>query len=176
MSYDEENSERDETGIVVRVPAFEVSGFSTESIEQAVVEAITERLLSDRDSSLRKSVQEAVGKVVAETTTTMVSAAVERTLAEGWQEFDRWGDPKGERFTLRSRIEKVLSAKERIGGSYNAPELTLIERLTQKAIDETVRNAFDKELEYARTKFRAAVDTVVQAKLAETLKSALGLR
>ena len=117
----------------------------------------------------------AVDAAVTEVTHARIREAVDQMLAEGWTKTNEWGETKGPRMDLKARIAEVLKESVESRHSYNhkGPRIDMI-------IKDAVKDAFDKEfakeIEDAKSKLRTQVDAIVQAKLGEGLKTALGLK
>lgn len=153
----------------------ELTGYARTRVEDAVARLAYENLEEEARVTLRAAVEKAVDAAVVRITETAVQNAVAKVLEEGWTPTNQWGEPRGERVTLRQRIEKLLTDKHH--GNYDRENNgTIAERIAAKVIAETFRTEFGKELELARQEFRKALDGAVTSKLAESLKSALGLR
>ncbi len=102
-----------------------------------------------------------------------IASAVDAVLTEGWYENDGYGGRRGERIDLKARINAALTAPR--GDSYHRQPSLLQERL-----DAAAKSMLDKEFgkiaEDAKAKLRQQLDGAVLAKVAETIKTAIGLR
>lgn len=155
------------------------------TIEDAIVAAAAERLLSldVRDESekgyrktdkvralLDEQIAAKVSERIKDVTLVELEGEVRNVIAKGWQKTDEFGNPSGS-ITLSGLVIKILNTKE---GDYGRS--TRIEKWIQEAIEKALREVFAKEIEAARAAFKAQLDGVLQAKLAETLRAALGLK
>jgi len=126
---------------------------------------------------LQQKVAGLVEEKFREKCASLVEEEVSRAMSEGWTVTNTWGDKTGEHWTLRSHVMKYLAEKRRdSGSSYNAPEKTVIDRAVEEAVKRIFSQEFDKEIADARARLRQMLDDSIAKKLAETLKSALGLR
>lgn len=123
---------------------------------------------------ITKRVQRAVDEQVTKVTEEHVKAAVAAVLAEGWQKTDGYGSPSGPKMTIKDRVGETLTKLQ--GDSYHSNRKNLVDAIIEQAVATALKTEFDKVIADARDKFKAQIDSVVSAKLNETLKSALGLR
>jgi hypothetical protein len=144
-------------------------------VEQRVIETIAEAVqthIQDRiDEAVRGAIKGAIDAEVKRVVAATVRPEVETVLAEGWQPTDQWGESRGEKVTLRQRVNQILSQPE---GSYD--RTPWIQKVSKEILDGALRAELGKEIEAARKQFRAEVDAVLQAKIRESLASTLGLK
>jgi hypothetical protein len=171
--------------------------FDIKDIERGeVIDAMADQLLSrwashegedtrrgrhELGESLRKAVSERITKLADEVVRKAfdaeikqrISAAIDTVLAEGWYETDNYGSRKGERIDLKGRIGKLLT--EARGDNYNRSASLLAERL-----EANIKTSLDKEfapvIAEAKATLRERLDTSVMKTVADTIKSALGLK
>lgn len=103
-----------------------------------------------------------------------IESTVDEVLAEGWRKTDSYGNATGDRVDLKGRINEVITTKVRDG--YSGPQYTLSEKLVADSVKEVMTSGLKHELEAARKSLRDQLDTAVTAKVAATIKEALGLR
>lgn len=150
-----------------------IEGYNAENIERMVADQIAEMFVKRHEDALRLRTEKAVDETVASVTEARIAAEVERLLSEGWTSYTEWGSVKS-KATLQERL-RGLFFEERSWG-YNDPKRTWAEKIGAEILEKSLRDAFAKEIGAAQLRFREAVDLVIQSKLAESLKSALGLR
>lgn len=109
-----------------------------------------------------------------------IRSQVGEQLASGFQRTDEWGQPRGERVTLAQLVASYMTERVRdpLNDSFRreAGERTRAEWMIRDMIKHQLGQAFDEEIKRGQQAIRAAIDDIIKAKLAETLKSALGLR
>jgi hypothetical protein len=132
--------------------------------------ALEVRLMKALDAKAEAMVRDAFD----ETIRARVTTAVDDVLRQGWVVTDNYGNRKGDNVDLKGRISELLTKQESDG--YNQPKRTVAESIAKKLIEEAFHGSFKKELGDARVALRAQVDSLIQAKLAETMRAALGLK
>lgn len=132
--------------------------------------ALEVRLMKAIDSKAEAIVRDAFDVTIRQ----RITAAVDEVLATGWVVTDNYGNRKGDNVDLKGRISELLMKQESDG--YNSPKRTVAEQIAKKIIEEAFHGSFKAEIERARVALRDQVDTLVQAKLTETLKASLGLK
>jgi hypothetical protein len=149
----------------------------SEGMEHRVVDAITgaveERIAERIDEAVRGAIKGALEKRARELVDEKIRETLAAVLEEGWQATDEWGGPKGPKVTLRQRISKVVTSFLSEPDRYDRE--TPAQKLIKEAIAAELKGKVGEELERARVALREQVDTVLQAKLRESLSSALGL-
>jgi hypothetical protein len=137
------------------------------SLGKAMQKALTARIDAIAAEVVRRHLDDAIHSRIA--------AAVDAVITEGWYESDGYGGRKGERIDLKARINKALTEPRRGDGGYNNKPSILQERL-DKAAESMLDAEFKTVVEQAKTKLRAQLDGAVMAKVATSIKEALGLR
>jgi len=170
--YHEERVAKESSGVTI-------TGLSEEAVQSAIRGVLESQYnLCDRyERMLVERLDKKVGEISAASAREAVGAAVERVLDQGIPEFDSYTGKEKSRTTISQMIEKELMAKFR--DSYEtrgSAGLTILEVMIKKKIDALFDKEFNVIVAEAKKKFSAQVDSVVMAKLAETLKGALGLR
>lgn len=163
-----------------------------------VIGAMAERLLNTWSSddqgnaySRRSELGEALGRAVKERINAIaesmvrekfdaviadrITSAVDAVLADGWYETDSYGGRKGDRHDLKARISKALTEPRRDSGGYSRKPSILDERLDE-AIKAALNGEFAEVIKKATTDLRARLDATVTQKVAEAIKSALGVK
>lgn len=128
-----------------------------------------EKLRVKLEERIASAVEEKVGAVAM----TELEAEVRKVTAEGWNQTDSHGRATGKKTTLSSLVLDWFNAN---GDSFHSDRRTRIEKMIEKETSAALQKVFAAEIEAARVAFRAQLDGVLQAKLRETLASALGLK
>lgn len=146
--------------------------------ESEVFDFLSQRVRDTFDSMLREKVNELAANAVEEALTASaveaIDAQVKAAIEEGLQPHDRYGEPEGPRKTIKAFVLDHL--KQTVEGRYGYGRQTRIEKLASELLEEALKKDLGAELKKAREAFSAQINATLQAKLAETLKSALGLR
>lgn len=124
------------------------------------------------EARIKDTIDKMVASAIDQGIRDTISTAVREAVEEGWQQFDDYGRPKGERKTLKSIVLDALTLKDH--SSYNSR--TVAERVAVETIERACKAGFEQEMAAAQRKFREQADALVQAKFTETIKAALGLR
>jgi hypothetical protein len=98
-----------------------------------------------------------------------------KIIDEGWEERGKWGEKTGNRFTLAHKVTEFLREKVDTYGSNRHDGIPRATRLMQKAVEELFTKELKSELDAAKQRVKKMVDDEVMARLAKTLKEALGL-
>jgi histone H3/H4 len=151
-----------------------VDGFREEQVVTAVAEMVRDQMSGRIDEAVRGAIKGALEEQVRALVNDAIRPVLATVLDEGWQPTDQWGEPKGPKVTLRDRIGKAVSAFLDVRDGYDRQ--TAAEKVIKEEIEKAVRGDAGKELKRASEALRAQVDAVLQAKLRESLSSALGLR
>lgn len=128
-----------------------------ERIDAAVTSRVTKLALAGVETAIRDGVAEEVRAVIA----------------AGWPTTNSYGEPTGKMTTLKERIVAVLT--ERQGSTYGNKNESLVEKVIREAVAGELGKALKAEMERAQAEIRASVDGLVKERLAETLRTALGL-
>lgn len=124
--------------------------------------------------AVMKMVRDAVEAEVTKVTEASVKEAVDACLAEGWQKTNNYGEPSGPRMDLKARIGELLVKMQDNG--YSSSRTNLVESIIKAQAEAAFKTEFAPVIADAKVKFKALLDGTISATLAETLKSALGLR
>lgn len=92
-----------------------------------------------------------------------LASAVDAYIADGWRTTNSYGEPTGNRVSLATRVAAIIDRRE-------SNDRHWLESKVAAAVSDVLRAT------KVRDRISATVDSVIQAKLTETLKSALGLR
>lgn len=141
------------------------------SIYKAIAGDVVRHLSCEIERTAQRLVEAAITAKIEEKVNAAVETALQKALEEGWQPTDHWGTPKGPKMTLADRIAKSISENQ----SYDKIERE-INRFVTHAIEKVLGDRLKPEIACAVAKFKEVADSVVQAKLNETLKHALGLK
>ena len=138
-----------------------------------VVEAVAARVLVEAKESIDDKIEDAtraaVLDVIGKTTTEHISAQVVAVLAKGFATVDEYGRA-GPSESLGDRVIALLRKKD----SYHRKDR--IDELLERHLNDEVAKMVAAEIAKARDGFRAQIDAVLQAKLGETLRNALGMK
>jgi hypothetical protein len=118
--------------------------------------------------------------------TKIVDARLEKEVNDiidnGWQQYDRWGEPTGKRMTLRELITGYIMkevdqhGRDRSDSYSDSTKRNRIYWFVEKAIN----GIFDKEtsnlVENFRKQVRERFTAEMAGKVTESIKSALGLK
>jgi macrodomain Ter protein organizer (MatP/YcbG family) len=147
--------------------------------EERVV-AILDRLITERaerwakysvSEELKKRIEKEVNKAVDEAIKSRVKEDINAVLDEGWQLTNQYGEPVGERQSLRDRVRRIFEAKE---SSYDRQNK--VEKWIQEAVNYKLGTVLNEEITAARKRLAEAFDEVIRAKFGEELRKLLGLR
>jgi len=147
-----------------------VDGYEAQQIQERVAELLAAQAAEKLDEMIASIARETIESKMAAYADKEARAAVEEVLAEGWSETNTYGERVGQKLTLKDRVSKHLfSARS------NYDRKTRIDEFFDDTIAKAMREELGAVIKDATTKFRAQVDGVMTAKLAETLRKSLGL-
>jgi hypothetical protein len=132
-----------------------------ERVAQIIAAQATQEVLWQAEKTVLETVSVEVERYVEEQLSARITSEVDSIIAEGWTQTDSYGGSN--KMTIRERINESLKASGNGGRS--------IKGLVEKAIEAAVVAEF-KEVQPS---IRAMIDKTVKDKLAQSLKSALGL-
>lgn len=174
--YDEKGSAKGNEGI-------EIHGLTVENVQhilQGLLEQekyrVSETIRTKIQEGIKDAVEKLVSEVAADTVRSQIQAEVQAQLAEGIKFFDSYSGKVKSTKSLQEFILELLHSKESRGSYGDRVEGTFVQLLVKDTVKAQFQAAFGKEIEAAQKEVRAQIDEPVKAKLAETLKSALGLR
>ena len=136
--------------------------------------AIGKHLRQYFEARIKETVENMVAEAVDQAISAEIASEVRRVCTEGWQTTDEYGRPK-ERKTMSDLVLKSLTMPVHYS-SYSSTQSTLAERVMRDTIEDALKRGFSDEIKRAQDKFREQFDALIQAKFADTIKSALGLR
>lgn len=144
-----------------------------EALFNAVAREVERKVIDEEMMTvLRRRVREMVEARIAAIADEQIGRIVEEMLAVGWTTTDEWGTKKSQATVsslVRERLTKARTSE------YGRESVTVVDHLVAKQVEETLRGEFKDVVTEIRTKFESQVDAVVQAKLVETLRKALGV-
>lgn len=146
-----------------------VSGYDEERMLDMMAEKLVERAANELDKRVADAVEAAVASTAEKLARERLEAECERVLTEGWQKTDQYGAPQGKVMSLKDRMSEMLNRTT----GYNSQRWA--DELIQKAMTDHFGRAFRDESNALLNKFRAQADELLSSKIAEMLKSALGL-
>lgn len=148
----------------------EIEGWNESDLHERLVRAMVERYHDELAAHVRERVEAAVDERLSRLADEHLREAVAQIVREGFQQTNSYGEATGPRVTLKDRIGQYLAGRD----SYDRK--SRIDAVFEKLLGEALNRELGEELKRAREAFRAQVDGVLQAKLTESLRSALGLK
>jgi hypothetical protein len=139
-----------------------------ERVAQIIAAQATQEVRRQAEKTVLETVSVEVERYVEEQLSARITSEVDSIIAEGWTQTDSYGYGS-KKMTIRERINESLKASG--NGGYNNGSNRSINGLAEKAIEAAVVAEF-KEVQPS---IRAMIDKTVKDKLAQSLKSALGL-
>jgi hypothetical protein len=144
---------------------------NTERIEEAIKDEVCSGLRDRLNEAIRGAIKSELSSALKDVVGESLRAEVDKLISEGWQQTNTWGEPQGEKQTLKALVTKHLTEDV---GDYNR-RMKRIEKVTYEAVDAALKNEFAGELKVARDLFRKHLDAGVAAKLRDAIASALGV-
>lgn len=137
-----------------------VSGWEDEGIEESIVSQVVSRIAESLDDKVSEAVaamvDEAARKIIAERITKEVDDIIEM----GWDEKGDSYYGRGNRhYTLREKIEAVLTTKDNYGRDRTLPGIVTSE----------LRAKFDAEVKDGTKRLREKIDQVINSTIEETI-------
>lgn len=127
---------------------------------------IDEKISAVAEDYVRNALDEAIKARIA--------AAVDDVIAEGWQMTNEYGEARGPKVDLKSRVTDLMLKATR--DPYRSePAMNAIDRQVKAVVETYVAKELTGELDKARKQLREQLDAVVSARFTDTLKKALGL-
>jgi uncharacterized protein (DUF2267 family) len=169
----EELDEFETQQAVKRAPTVAITGLTAESVQIIIEQAI------QNNYSLRKkadaAVTEAVETVVREAIESKMDALMDeqlrpevaRILAEGWSKTNSYGEPVGQRLTLRDRIATYLN-----GDGYRKP----LDEIFRSELERQLKTEAGKAFTEALNGLRGRVDSEFGARIQAAIKTAFGMK
>jgi hypothetical protein len=168
-AFDPIKSDTRTDGATTKV-SFELSGYDENRIVEMVVESLVRRAWKATEKRCADAIAARVDDRVDEILEETIRPTVERCVADGWTMTDQWGRPQ-KTLSLQDRVTAWLDEKY---DSYRSG--TRLQKIVEDKVNEALSKELAAELTRARDAFRAQVDGVLQAKLGESLRAALGLK
>lgn len=137
------------------------------------VEGQIARQVADRvEAALAEAVGEAVGRAVDKLGTKAIKEAIDKTLAEGWDTVNQYGEKKGcGKRTLKDRIGEILNMQDSYGSSRR-----WLDGVIKAKVDEAVSKDLKSDIEVARAKFKTEVDSVLTGVIKDSLAKHFGVK
>lgn len=148
-----------------------IDGYDAGRIEGAVVERLAAMYAKDLAQRGAVKVDKILSGALEIFIATKLGAAAESVLDEGWHRTDEYGVRTGNKITLKDRIGEMLSKKN---SNYSNSQ-SWIDRVVDEKVSALLTHTFKRELDEATSRFRKQVDELLAGKIAEGLRSALGL-
>lgn len=147
-----------------------------------VARDVAAEITNEQRREFRVQVFKKLDEVIAKIADERLEKEVNALIDEGWQPCDQWGTPRGPKQSLRDLVTTYLMTnvdQHGRGEGDNYADRHKRERVYW-FVEKAINSIFDKEMQSVIEKFRKTVKERFDAKLAmdvaETLKSALGLR
>ena len=172
---EEEMDEHEQEQAVMRSPV-RIEGLTAEAVEVIVRRAVSDNYRIDEkvNAEIERQIDKAVKSLIKTAIQERAEAAVDRLIAEGFSEFDRYSGNVSKRTSVAEMIHKALSERSR--GGYNEPEMSLAERSVHGAVAKVFDKALEAEIVKVKASFKQQADAVFQAKIVAGMKEALGLK
>lgn len=139
---------------------------------EELAESAIERLVSQKiDDAVESAVADAVSAAVERIGQKRIAAEIEKTLAEGWQITNEYGESKGTRKTLKDRIGEILNHNDRYGNNRR-----WLDELVQKRVDETLKTDLKGDIDAAKAKFKSEVDGVLTNVIKKAVSDHFGIK
>jgi hypothetical protein len=149
--------------------AFEIDAYY---VEQLIGGQIETHVKAAIDSKVDEAVGSAVAEMVEQIGRDRVSAAIDKTLNEGWPTVNSYGERVAcSNRTLKDRIGEILSAKD----SYSSNGRWL-DTLVKNLVNDAVTKHFQKDIDAARASFKQQVDGVLSSVVKKALGEHLGVK
>ncbi len=129
-----------------------------------------DRLMTMLEQRLDDAVMRAVNDGIDTSVRVLIASEVERVLGTGWPIVDEYGRDTGKVRTLKSIVADALATKH----GYNSAPLAV--SVATETITRMLQQGFAQEIADAQKRFRTQVDDLLNAKIADALRTALGLR
>jgi hypothetical protein len=153
-----------------------ITGYDAERVERLLVAHLAEQMTKSALDVIRSEARALAVERVKAVCGEMIDAETRRIVEAGWDEVKPWGERTGERFTVRSYLMKYLTTETYDDRSSNyGPRHTPVDRAIKTAIEAVFSREFQAEIDAARKRLRKALDDDLAARLASTIKGALGL-
>jgi hypothetical protein len=190
MSDFEDDDDRDDSGPESNKPEatyrLTIDGLPHSEIMKAVFERISRDTMAQLTAEHKKQIRAQIEKSVDDAVVKIVDARLEKEVNDiidnGWQQYDLWGEPTGKRMTLRELITGYIMkevdqhGRDRSDSYSDSNKRNRIYWFVEKAIN----GIFDKEtsnlVENFRKQVRERFTADMAGKVAESIKSALGLK
>lgn len=151
-----------------------LTGYGVQQLVDQVAAAVREDAQERINDAVRGAIKEAIDAAVLDLTRERIAAEVSAVMAEGWQPTDGYGNPNGEKLTLRQRVSKAISSQLDRHDSYDRK--TPVQKMVEEAVSKALGNEVGAELKRAKEAIREQVDTLINSKLREAIGGALGLQ
>lgn len=140
-------------------------------LKSRIESAIDGHVSAGVDEAVLQAVTTAVEPLVAKVGLQKISKAVDEVLEEGWQITDEYGQPRTGKVSLKDRVSKILSEKNSYSGSRS-----WLDELIKKRVDEVVNKDLKADIDAARAKFKAEVDSVLTGVIKKAVAEHFGVK
>ena len=156
-------------------PSAKISVEGDPEVTRAIIEAVAARYRQHADTRITKAIDEKIASSVEESVAQIcrevIKPEIVRTVEEGWQRTNSYGENVGGKIGIKDRIGDMLNAKD----GYNR-DRTWIQKIAEETISKHLKDDFQKEINEAATALRKKLEGLVNDKFVTALKSSLGLR
>jgi hypothetical protein len=163
-----------------------IEGLPQSAIMNAVLERVARdvagQITNDQRHDFRMQVLKKLDDVIVKIADERLEKEINALIDEGWQPCDQWGKPRGPKQSLRDLVTTYLMTnvdQNGRGENDNYADRNRRERVYW-FVEKAINRIFDKEMQNVIEKFRKTVrerfDAKLAADVAETIKSAIGLR
>jgi hypothetical protein len=186
--WDDEDEDTDAPGSEKPGPTYKltIEGLPQSAIMNAVLERIARdvavQITNEQKKEFRAKVLQKLDEVIAKIADGRLEKEVNDLLDAGWQPYDRWGKPQGPKVTLHELVTKYIMTEVDQHGRDSSDRYADSGKRQRILwfVEKAINSIFDKEMQSVIEKFRKTVrerfDAKLAADVAETLKSAIGLR
>jgi hypothetical protein len=137
-----------------------------------LLNTLASRFQKDIEARLNDKVDRAISSaaenLVASLLTQKVQRVVNEVIDQGFPQFDEYGRKKDSK-PLAEMVRDLLARKERYDNA------SVVEKLVNDGMRHTIEQEVRKEAARAKEKLASEVDKLVQARIGELLRDALGL-
>lgn len=141
------------------------------ALEEMVERVVNQLVRVKTDAVIEAAVGEAVGALVQSVGQKRIAAEIEKTLSDGWQTVNSYGESNGGKRTLKDRIGDILNHSDRYGNSKR-----WLDMLVQTKVEEVLKTDFKADIEVAKAKFKSEVDSVLTNVIKKAVAEHFGVK
>ena len=166
-SDNEENPVANESVAAKTSLILKIEGYSAERVEADIAARLVAEIRADVRSELKKQAELAIAQEVRQSIAAVVMDALTESIKEGWQETNSWGEPNGERKSLKDRVSACISSTRESRRN--------LEETFQRVLDALLKEHFADDLAKMKAAFRQQIDKTLQVELQQGIRKAFGL-